>query len=488
MTAGLSQVQRNALARQFALGRARVLAIGVDGYNGDSGFEPLKKTCRSDALGFANCFRDIAPLQADPQAVSTLRSGAGTPPSRGEMMMALRKLAQATNEDDRLVLYFSGRGHRIAGDSAVYLVPQDAFSRDDPSCMISLSAIFEVLHRSVAKHKLVFIDACMSACGEDFLKGVEGAAGISVIGCLTGEASPAGRSPDPRHGLFAALLLPALRGTHPAALDDRLLTVAGLFRHLTLEVSRRPEVARGAQGPTLLKVDSSPGATIVLADFSGPLLGAEALGSEGSLFARVELSGKERSVSIREILTSLQRTTYTQDYLEEKANAALGGYLEESLGEIVSRLRATFKWGSSEISADDGCIVFPYGTYAPRYQATAKLRGMIVGHLSLEASVLEEPSVVGELLGCLGLSPDVLVFVLRKAVVPGHFTPKLEANGWELTSELAHKVEARRDGCALSLQKDALTLTGLPLREMFAAQPEERAAQAASSALAIFGP
>ena len=162
--------------------------------------------------------------------------------------------------------------------------------------------------------------------------------------------------------------------------------------------------------------------------------------------------------------------------------------LEESLGQIVSQLRAAFKWASSEVSAEDGCIVFPYGTYAPRYQATATLRGMIVGHLSLAAGLLEEPSIVGELLGCFGLNPDMISFVSRKAVVPGQFVPKLEASGWELTSELAHKVEARKDGCALLLQKDVLTLTGLSLRELFAAEPQERAAEAAASALAIFGP
>lgn len=484
MTADLTQVQRNALVSQFARGRAKVLAIGVDGYNRDSGFAPLK-TCRNDAIGFANCFRDIPQLNADPEGITTLVTGGGTLPSRGEIIMALRRLAQSAIEDDRLIFYFGGHGHRIAGDPEVYLVPQDVFAKDDPTGMIALSTVVSVLRKSAARQRLVIVDAGLALSG-DFLDAYLGeTAGIAVVCCSAEDATARARSPDPRHGLFAAVLLPALRGTLPAALDDRLLMVSSLFRYLSGEMSRLAESAQGSLKATL---KGSTGAAIVLADFSGPLLGADALGPEGSLFERIELSGRERTVSIKDILTSLQRTTYTQDYLEDKANAALGGYLEEGLGQIVSRLRATFKWGSSEVSAEDGCIVFPYGSYAPRYQATAKLRGMIVGHLSLEAALLEDPSVVGELLSCFGLNPDAIRFVLRKAVVPGQFVPKLEANGWELTSELAHKVEARRDGCELLLQKDVLVLTGLPLRALFAAVPQERAAQAASSALAIFGP
>jgi len=62
--------------------------------------------------------------------------------------------------------------------------------------------------------------------------------------------------------------------------------------------------------------------------------------------------------------------------------------------------------------------------------------------------------------------------------------PATRPGRWQLESELQHKVEATRDGCTLILEKKALTLLGLPLTDLFAADPNRQTVRTAAAALA----
>lgn len=488
MAGGLTQRQRDALTRQLALGRARVLAVGIDDYDRDCGFDPLT-TCRNDALGFADCFRDIPQLNADPGAVKALVSGQQSMPSRGAIIKALRELVKASAEGDRLIFYFSGHGHRLADDPEAYLVPQDAFADDDPSCLIPLSLVKEILNSSPAEQKIMLLDACLTGSSTSHFKApafdeyLRSTTGVAILASSAENAPSTTKSPNPQHSLFTAFLLPALRGQEPEALDDRLLTVPRLYDFLSAKVRRWAKSAPMVQRPIL---NESTSGTLVLADFSGPLLGPDAFEIDGRLFDSVELSGCPRPISIKEILTELSRTHYSASYLEERANAALGEYLAEALGRLVSRLRAQFGWASSAVTAEGAGVTFPDGHYAVRYEATEKTRGVLIAELSLQPAWLDSQGHVADLLECLKLDPERVRFALRKGCVLARCIPKLEASGWQITSELPHKVEAAHGDCTLILEEQALTLLDLPLREIFAETPNKDAVRKAAAALAVF--
>lgn len=467
MAAGLRQRRRQVVTLQPAPGRSRVLAVGVDSYDPGCGFDPLT-TCRNDALGFVDCFRDISQLGADPAAVRALVSGAAPEPSRGEIIKGLRELVRSTVAGDRVVFYFSGRVHRLVNAPDVYLVPQDAFTDDDPGCLIPLSLVEALLGGSEAGQKLVILDVTgFGEVGEALAERVPGAQGVTILA----SADLAAKSPNPQHSPLTAILLPALRGEEREALDERRLTVASLRRFL----SRR--IAVWANGPA--------GEGEVLADYSGPLLGSGGDGARGALFDSLELTGGGRQVAIKQILTGLSRSHYSQSYLEERANAALGEHLEGSLGRTVSRLRAQFKWASSAVTVDGAGISFPDGHYAVRYEATEKLRGVLVEELSLRAAWLGSPGLVAGLLECLQLEPVRARFSLRSGCVLARCIPKLEASGWRIESELPHRVEAAFGDCTLLLEERALTLVDLPLRELFAATPDREVVRRAAGALAV---
>lgn len=472
MAEGLTQRQREALARQLALGRARVLAVGIDKYDASCGFDPLT-TRRNDAVGFADCFRDIPQLHADLGSVRALVSGQGPAPSRGEIIKALREFVRSSEAGDRLIFYFSGRGHRIAGDPEVYLVPQDAYADDDASCLIPLSLVKKIINDSPAKQKLMVLDACLAGQVKAFDEYLRSTTGVAILASCAENVPAATRSPNPQHSLFTAFLLPALRGAEPGALDEKLLTVPSLYKFLARSMTR-PIVNESASG------------LLVLADFSGPLLSADALEVDGALFLDVELSGSGQSVSVKEILTALSRTHYSQSHLEQRANAALGEYLEEELGRVVSRLRARFRWASSAVTVSGAGIAFPDGTYAVRYEATEKLRGVLVPELSLKPVWLDAAGQIADLLECLAFDAERVTFTLREGCVLARCVPKLEASGFSIVSELPHKIEAEHGEYTLILEERALTLVDFPLREMFAATPSWDAVRKAAAALAVF--
>lgn len=478
MPGGLSQRQREALSGQAAPGRARVLAVGIDDYDRDCGFEPLT-TCRNDALGFADCFRDVPQLEADLEGVKALVSGRGATPSRGAIVKALRELVRSSAAGDRVIFYFSGRGHHLVGDPAAYLVPQDAFADDDASCLVSLSVVAEILAGSPAEQKLIVLDARPTA-PEAFDASLRTLEGVTIL-AMSAESAPT-RSPNPQHGLFTALLLPALRGEEPGALVERMLTVSRLHEFLAAQIHRWAPSTR-----SVLSLHDASDEALVLADFSGPILSQGALGIDGRLFDTVEMSVGARQILVKEVLTGLSRTHYSQAYLETRANAALGEHLEEELGRVVSRLRARFKWASSAVSVEGSGVSFPDGHYSVRYEATEKLRGVLVEDLSLRPAWLDAPGLVADLLECLQLRPERITFALRAGCVPAQCVSRLEAHGWVITSELAHKVEAAHGECTLILDRQTLTLVDLPLREMFAETPDRDAVRKAAAALAVFG-
>src|ERR1044072_4857923 len=142
-----------------AHGLEHVLAIGINDYDPSSGFHALK-VCVNDAISVRDRFLDIEQLNAEKSHCHALTSKSARHPSRGEILKSIRLFADGADAADRLVLYFSGHGHRIGEE--FYLVPQDAFASDDPTSLVSLQDVLNILNASAAKQKLLIIAACLS--------------------------------------------------------------------------------------------------------------------------------------------------------------------------------------------------------------------------------------------------------------------------------------------------------------------------------------
>lgn len=111
-----------------ALGKIRVLCVGVTDYLPAAGFPKLKK-CNNDAIQIHLAFRETPQLNVDSSFNYCLTSEtAGAYPSKGLIIHHLNELAANAKADDRVLFYFSGHGHRIPSNDEFFLVPQDAYS------------------------------------------------------------------------------------------------------------------------------------------------------------------------------------------------------------------------------------------------------------------------------------------------------------------------------------------------------------------------
>src|SRR6185312_6352169 len=273
-------------AVQASHGRAHLLAIGINDYDAGSGFHPLG-VCVNDAITVRDRFLDIEQLNADKAHCRALTSKSPRPPSRGEMMRALRQLAQDSDQADRLVLYFSGHGHRIGGE--FYLVPQDAFASDDVTALVSLNDVLKTLNTSAAKQKLVVVDACLSGPDTKHLKAtiadvspkflkeyLAQTSGVAILcSCGIDEESTV-QSPNPKLSLFTHYFSEALAG-HMEALESGMLTLSSLYSYLSIQVRSRAKSYHHRQNPALSNAIQG---LFLLGDFRAPILQPSALDLE----------------------------------------------------------------------------------------------------------------------------------------------------------------------------------------------------------------
>lgn len=130
------------------------LVIGVNRYSGD--FQPLKYAGR-DARGVG-----IA-LQRLGYNVTTMGNdqerGDLNPTNPDKILDKIRALAQSGRAGDTIVLFMSGHGCQLEGDTETYFCPSDVDLRKKES-LLPVSAILQELEKSEARHRLVLMDAC----------------------------------------------------------------------------------------------------------------------------------------------------------------------------------------------------------------------------------------------------------------------------------------------------------------------------------------
>ncbi len=431
-------------------------------------------------------------LNARGDGVRTLTSKSSAPPSRGEILKALKALADSAGPDDCIVFFFSGHGHRLAGSSELFLVPQDVYSDEDQGAFLPFSKVKDVLSGSLAKQKIVFLDACFSGPDTSHLKTIPPmvsatflkdylakTTGVVVMSSPADAEASSGRSPNPKLSTFAHFLVAGLRGVREA-LENQLLTVSSLCGYVSLGVQRSSgEDGRRDQGPILHQPTKDE---IVLGDFSGSIISPDSFDLDGKFALQLAFtdSGPARVV---DYLTNIRNWTYSADYLAERVNGLVGKVHEEDLGGKVAALRKRFGW--SEVGVDDNSIAFPAGTYSIRYEHETKLTGTLIQEASFESEWFGRHDDIKAALHCLDVRPREMTIQLAKSIAPESTVSGLEAKGWSVDSQLRHKVEASHGAYALTLEQQQIRCTGFSPDELFGSDADEHTVSLMAGAMAL---
>jgi len=464
-----------------ALGKAKLLAIGVSDYDKASGFDNLPQ-CSNDALALRDVYRDHWQLNPDADYLQTLVSGTKRAPSRGAIFSETKRLAEIAEDDDRLVFFFSGHGQRL--EDEFFLVPGDAYADDDPTALVRLGDIVKILKSSCAKHVILFLDACLSGSvasgrklapakiSKRYLKEyLSSTRGLAVVTASCEDQASYTQSPNPKLSLFSHYLVKALAGEPDALDEDGFLTLDSLHQYVGACVERKAKSYQKCQKPT---VDVQSSGTLVIADYSQSIIDPAAF--DPGEFPLESLTVEEwEGFRVDEVLTSIRRwSAYSTEYLADRVNAGLAEHLEDRLGQLVADLVNDLKLPISEVAAEDTELVFPGGRLVYTYEADDKKTGRLVGQLVLDTEWITNPGRMQDLLECLGFSPERISVELSKRVDPQSLLAGLKANGWRATSIRSHRIEASNGKVSLAVEPTSLIFEGLTIAEMFGLDGDEK--------------
>lgn len=132
----------------FQQGHALIIGAGFD----------LPNTIQ-DALGIAAIFKDAGRCAYPLEHVHTLTGSAA---SRDAVLLALDTLAQTTNEDSTVLIYYSGHGYQISTSSSdsYFMLPYGYDIKRLKQTAISGSEFTTKLRAIPAKKLLVLLDCC----------------------------------------------------------------------------------------------------------------------------------------------------------------------------------------------------------------------------------------------------------------------------------------------------------------------------------------
>lgn len=490
----IPQKKRDAIELRKAQGNLALLSIGISNYSRDSGFQPLS-TCADDALSIRDAFLDTWQLNADQTRLQVITSTSAVYPSKGLIFRHTKDLAENANQDDRILFYFSGHGHRI--DDRFYLVPEDAYTDDDPDALIDFERLTNLLENSVAKQKIIILDACLSGpllsktkliakkYSKKYLKEyLENTKGVAILSSSSMDESSYTKSPNPKLSLFTHYLVKAFHGS-PEALDDSgFLTINSLYDYLSVKVHRRAKSYQKTQKPC---IDIKATGTLVFADFTQSIISPSSF-SPGEFPLSSLLVKETESFYVDYVLTNIKRwSSYSEDYLEQKVNDNLGEYLEEDLGAKAADLIKELDFALSAVGVEDCELRFPNGSLYYHYEAEGKKSGRLIGTLSLEKEWLKLPENISQIVEVLGVAVKEIIFNLSKSINPNNMVSGFESKGWSVTSVLSHKVEASYGRFKIKAEEDSLTFSGITIEELLGIQEISEKTELTYNTFALLG-
>ena len=202
--------------------------IGVDDYAYANDLE----FCGADQRALFEQLRKSGFPEDNIFLLETKSTDARYQPSRANVERQLNLVFQLAEQNDLLVVGFSGHGVHIDGKS--YLCPSDA-NLEDPATLISLDGVYDRLKECAAPFKLVVVDACRNdprpggkrsfeagtgtrALAQN-LQQVELPEGVVLLNsCALGEIS--WEEQQFGHGVFMHYVLEALQGSADTSGDQ----------------------------------------------------------------------------------------------------------------------------------------------------------------------------------------------------------------------------------------------------------------------------
>jgi len=254
----------------YGVGNRWAVLVGVNEYDDKANYGRLH-VCGKDV----HALRDqLLAGGFDPARIRLLTDDTAELPTRDNILVALKAIADATEPDDLLLFYYSGHGDEDAGES--YLVARNGRRLVLSDTAVRISRVKEIMERAPARAKVIVLDACHSGAdiggkgpkpmSADFIRRIfEQAAGTAILAsCMQGQLSYEWQAQE--RSVFTHFLLEALRGE--ADRDDKgFVTVQDANRHVVNGVKLWASQQNVSQTPTL---ESRVAGDIILARHAAP--------------------------------------------------------------------------------------------------------------------------------------------------------------------------------------------------------------------------
>jgi hypothetical protein len=243
------------------------VVVGINQYVDVDYYNELKLCVRdADAVR-----KQLLACGFEESRISTLTDQSGEPPTRPNILKALRLIALATGPEDVLLFYYSGHGDEENGES--YLVGSEGQKLILGDTAVPLSRVVQIMNEAPARGKIIVLDACHSGLGTkakgsepfsaEFIHNVfQQAKGLTILAsCQQGQVSY--EWPEKGLSAFTHFFLEALQGR--ADFENKgFITVQDVYRYVLNGVKTWAFQNRKIQTPTM---ECAVEGDIILADF-----------------------------------------------------------------------------------------------------------------------------------------------------------------------------------------------------------------------------
>lgn len=239
---------------EFGNGKRWAVLVGVNQYDDKTNYGNLH-VCVNDVAAIRN---QLIAGGFDPARIRLLTDDTEELPSRDNILVALKSIADATEPDDSLLFYYSGHGDEDKGES--YLVARNGRRLVLRDTAVHVSRIKEIMEQAPARAKILILDACHSGANiggkgpkpmsAEFIQRVfEQAEGMAILAsCKQGQLSYEWQ--DEGRSVFTHFLLEALTGE--ADRDEKgFVTIQDVNWHVADGVKLWAAQHNVSQTPTL---------------------------------------------------------------------------------------------------------------------------------------------------------------------------------------------------------------------------------------------
>jgi hypothetical protein len=230
------------------------ILVGINQYIDSSNYGKLQ-VCVKDADSIK---RILISRGFEEQRLHLLTDQSSELPTRDNILVTLKAVANAAEADDLLVFYYSGHGDDDQEQS--YLVTMSGRRLALADTALPILRVKQIMEQSLARCKILILDACHSGAdvggkgpkpmSEEFIRRVfEESEGMAILAsCKQGELSYEWRAKE--QSVFTHFFLEALSGM--ADTDHKgFVTVQDVYRHVVDGVKLWSSQHNNSQTPTL---------------------------------------------------------------------------------------------------------------------------------------------------------------------------------------------------------------------------------------------